>query len=280
MRILLLVDQLDDWSGHNRAKAIKKFMLEHNIEIRAGLNNPSSIDDQEQFDLVHFTFSYGLTDYYDFILKNKNRVVITVINERSLLNGHGVDVAKFEYLLRTCPWVTSVGRKIAEMVGCTYIRNGIDLDKFDTFRKPVVGYSGTDRKNKNVELIIEACAILDLNFRSALYHRDSPEQYLPHEKMKEFYNGLDVFVHASATEGFNNTIIEALACNVPVIMTKEGCWHEFEGYADFIEPNVGSITNALKKYAGRRLILDRFLWNDIVPIYKDIYERASKCAKT
>jgi glycosyltransferase involved in cell wall biosynthesis len=94
--------------------------------------------------------------------------------------------------------------------------------------------------------------------------------------MVDFYMGLDVYAHASLTEAFNNTIIEALSCNVPVIMTKTGAWRKFKGYVTFVEPTYQGLYRALKKYAGRRLVMGRFIWPLIVPRYKAIYERIHK----
>lgn len=274
MNILILPDQLDGWSCHNRSKAIQKFIPEHRFEIIGGLNNPGCLDNHSWYDLIHFNFSYNLDSHYDFIMKNRDRVIITVVNERSLLAGHGVDQARFEQLLRNSPFVTSVSKKIADMVGARYIPNGIDEDLFPAPRTVVVGYSGTNRENKNYAIVEEACRQLGVEFRTTLYHRDSPKNYVSHDLMAEFYRGLNVYVHASATEGFNNTIIEALSCNVPVLMTRQGCWHEFEGYVEFIEPTVSSIKDGLSKFTGRRLIESRFLWKNIIPQYKAIYEEA------
>lgn len=277
MNILMLTDKLDNWAIHNRAKAFQKFMPEHSFVIRAGLNNPSCLADQQNFDLIHFNFSYGLTQYANFILDNKHRCVITVVNERSLLVGFGVAQGIFEKILKACPHVTSVNKKMADMVGAKYIPNGIDEDKFDVWKNPVVGYSGTNRDNKNVGVIIAACRDLGVELRTAFYNDMNPT--MPHERMKEFYMSIDVYVHASITEGFNNTIIEALSCNVPVLMTRQGCWHEFEGWVDFIDPTVDSVKKGLQKFLGRRLICEKFLWKNIFPKYRQVYAEAFKCTR-
>lgn len=280
MKILILPDLINNWSAHNRAKAIQKFIPEHEFTIRQGLGDDSCLSGHMDFDLIHFNFTYGITDFFDFIMLNKHRVVITVINERSLLAGYGVDVDKLTRLLVECPWVTSVSKKIAARInllrsdepGVRYIPNGIDEDIFSRFKRPVVGYAGTDKPNKNASVIIKACEELGLIYRQALYNNGAPG--LSHSQMQDFYTALDVYVHASVTEGFNNTVLEALACNIPVLMTRQGCWHEFEGYVEFIEPTVESVKAALLKYAGRRLVLDKFTWPKIMPQYKKIYEEA------
>ena len=277
MKILILVDMLNDWALHNRAKAIQKFLPEHEIKIMRALGEEEWLGWHDSFDLIHFNFSYGLTDYWSFIMHNLDRCIVTVVNERSLLEGHGVDIPVFERILRTCPNVTSVSKRIAEIIpGIRYIPNGVDEDLFRRFRRPVVGFAGvTDTANKNVELIEQVCAKMKLELRTTGYVRDEKGcGQIPHERMQDFYSDLDVYIHASLTEGFNNTVIEALACNVPVLMTRQGCWQEFEGWVDFFEPTFEGLYQKLRKFQGRDLIQDKFLWKNIIPKYKEVYDAA------
>lgn len=273
MKVLILCDLINNWALHNRAKAIKKFMPDVEFEIRAGLANDEALIGYEQFDIIHFNFSYGLTKHASFILKNKHRCLLTIVNERSYLIGHGVEPDSYKQLMHECPFKTSVGPKMAEMLNAVYIPNGIDEDIFPVkyARTPVVGFSGTDRESKNMIAIVEACKDLGLTLRTANYNNNNPT--LPHSRMAEFYRTLDVYVHASKTEGFNNTIIEALACNVPVLMTKEGAWNDFVGYVEFIEPTVEGVVSGLRRFAGRKLIEEKYLWKNIVPEYRKMYEK-------
>jgi len=277
MKILILVDLLNNWALHNRAKAIKKYMPEHQVDIAQALNDDTWMNRAASYDVIHFNFSYGLDQYFGIINDSlKNRCVITVVNERSLLASHGVDSIKFGELLKACPFVTSVSQKITRMFPghVKYIPNGIDPDFFPHGRTPTVGFAGvTDTPNKNVSAIQEACDTLGLKFISATYNRGDQKHHTHAlENMHQFYEKLDVYVHASLTEGFNNTVIEALACNVPVLMTKEGCWEEFIGWVDFVEPTTQSITMALRKFFGRKLIDSKFTWPHIISQYKEIYE--------
>jgi len=74
----------------------------------------------------------------------------------------------------------------------------------------------------------QACSELDRYSRPAFYD----DKQLPHDKMRDYHRSLDVYVHVSFTEGVNNTVIEALACNIPVIMTRQGVWMELDGYVE------------------------------------------------
>ncbi len=275
MKILILVDLLNDWALHNRAKAIQKHMPEFEFEIRAALGEGDTIGDHESFDIIHFNFTWGLTDYTKFILNNLNKCVLTIVNERSLLVGTGVDPEQLNLIFSKAKYMTSVNQLMSEMTGATYIPNGIDNDIFKECRSPIVGYSGTGRINKGVHLVEKACDELGLVFRGALYRykNDGRAPDFKHDQMNDFYKTIDLFVHASETEGFSNTVLEALACNVPVLMTKQGAWKEFEGWVDFIEPTIEGIKDGLRKYTGRRLVNEKFLWSNIMPLYKAMYER-------
>ena len=96
---------------------------------------------------------------------------------------------------------------------------GVDLDLFkpdldlrpDTF---TIGWSGdTTKPVKNAHLIDH----VGYNYKIA-----SKEKYIPHDKMPEFYNGLDVYVSFSSSEGWGRGIIEAMACGLPVVCSNAG----------------------------------------------------------
>jgi len=45
---------------------------------------------------------------------------------------------------------------------------------------------------------------------------------LPRSKMADFYNSVNAYVHVSSTEGAPTTVLEAMACGLPVISTRVG----------------------------------------------------------
>src|SRR5262245_55768775 len=99
MKILILSDLINNWAIHNRAKAIKKFLPQHEITIMQGLANKAWVNGNEHYDVIHFNFSYGLTLHHKFIMTNRNRCLITIVNERSYLIGHGVDPVQFKTIV-------------------------------------------------------------------------------------------------------------------------------------------------------------------------------------
>lgn len=105
-----------------------------------------------------------------------------------------------------------------------YIPNGVNIGAF--FPKPksnefIVGWAGNDRpdraKVKRIEELRRIChkqgiALLEQG-RSSMVN---------HDQMPSFYQKLDLYVNLSTTEGSNNCILEAAACEVPVLGTKVG----------------------------------------------------------
>ena len=58
---------------------------------------------------------------------------------------------------------------------------------------------------------------------------DRDEGYIPHDKMPDYYNSIDLYVCASKVEGTPNPILESMACGIPVISTDVGIVKEALG---------------------------------------------------
>lgn len=59
------------------------------------------------------------------------------------------------------------------------------------------------------------------------YKIASKENYIPHDKMPEFYSSISVYTHFSSHEGGNRTILEACSCGIPVISTDAGAVNQY-----------------------------------------------------
>lgn len=112
------------------------------------------------------------------------------------------------------------------------IPNGLDIDRWkpamESAPRPfTVGFAGnvaTDKqmKYKGYDLIEAACASTGAILRSALYGA----QQIPHNSMPEkFYHQIDCIIHPTLGEGCSNTLMEACACGVPIIMTRQAGYH-------------------------------------------------------
>jgi hypothetical protein len=118
---------------------------------------------------------------------------------------------------------------------------------------PVVGFVGnvaTHAKQvyKGFHISKDACRQLAFEFKEALYGA----RQIPHgEMMPRFYHQIDVLLHPTAGEGSSNTLMEALACGVPVVTTRTAGFHgemmEHDVNVLFCERTVESIVEQLRR---------------------------------
>lgn len=110
------------------------------------------------------------------------------------------------------------------------IPNGLNLDEWAPTPAPEkfkVGFCGNISRPEYAEykgynLLASACERGGYSLKSALYGTDQ----IPYNRMREdFYGQISVLVQPTDGEGCSNTIMEALACGVPVITTREAGYH-------------------------------------------------------
>lgn len=136
-----------------------------------------------------------------------------------------------------------------------YTPNGVDTDSFRPMQelgrasKLRVGCSGTKKRDwkEGITEFVEPLAELPF----VELHIATPEdgRYVPHEKMPQFLNNTDVYVCASASEGFPLKVLEASACGRPVVTTRVGGCEELiidgeNGF--FVDRDVDAIAEKLR----------------------------------
>jgi glycosyltransferase involved in cell wall biosynthesis len=86
--------------------------------------------------------------------------------------------------------------------------------------RPVVGWCGNSANDgKGLSLIREACKGLDVELRTLDVLGGTN---IPHAAMPAWYQGLDLYICFSDSEGTPNPVLEAAACGVPVLSTDVG----------------------------------------------------------
>lgn len=107
-----------------------------------------------------------------------------------------------------------------------------------------------------------------------------------HDEIVKYLQNSDIFVLPSLNEGMSNSILEAMACGLPIITTDTGGSKELIDGNGFIikKSSIASIRNALSKYSeSKKLNLDhgeisrqialKFSWVNVARNYKKIYDQ-------
>ncbi len=220
-----------------------------------------------------YNIAPDLIDFFDVILL-QNVDTLKLIDDNDSDNFKKVitrmgdiatDKSKHGEQLKKVGAVVSTNKelhKVAESYNknAYMIPNGIDLDLFKPLpvnpyakSKPfTIGFAGNihgagqDYKGWNIYSSV-------LN---SLYYCDHVEalfnhNQISHDKMPErFYHKLDCIILPSKGEGCSNVTMEALACGVPVLITKVGFHGEFLKHGQnclFIERTEQSIIDAVNK---------------------------------
>ena len=117
---------------------------------------------------------------------------------------------------------------------------------------------------------------------------------IPHENVGEYYNKSDIFALPSFNEGMSNTMLEALACGLPLIATNTGGAEELvkdgvngfivkmsdaEDLAEKIEKFL--INKELEEKMGKesRLLAEKMSWSAVAKKYADLYAEIEKPVK-
>ncbi|MBU0672796.1 MAG: glycosyltransferase family 4 protein [Candidatus Margulisbacteria bacterium] len=111
------------------------------------------------------------------------------------------------------------------------------LDKYD-IKQPYILTVGVISPRKNINRLIQACGIVQQKRPVSLViagpegwgHKETIEQAhragavvtgaLPVEELRALYNGASVFAYPSVYEGFGIPILEAMACQTPVVASE------------------------------------------------------------
>lgn len=153
-------------------------------------------------------------------LAKKSLVRCGVPEEKIFVNQVGVDLTSF----RPGKKKDDVFRII--QVGSVCLGKGVLtlLDAFAKLKRPgaVLWIVGDGQKNSGFRSIVDKLTTPGVAFKSPV----------PQANLREFYNQSSVFVLASVADGFAMVVLQAMACELPVIIT------ENVGASELIEDGV------------------------------------------
>lgn len=189
------------------------------------------------------------------------------------------------------------------------IYNGVDLNDFpgkkNYLGKRILCVSRL-LERKGIKYLIEA--MVDVNAELVIVGSGKQEDELknmvktfgvnkkivfvgvvPHEKIKKYYNSSDLFVLPSLNEGMSNTVLEAMASALPIIITDTGGAKELVNGNGIVIPqkNPKAISKAINNYLNNPKLLEKhgkasgkiaetLSWGKVAIQYLDLYNATSK----
>ncbi|MBI3342379.1 glycosyltransferase family 4 protein [Candidatus Curtissbacteria bacterium] len=244
------------------------------------------------------------------------KVFSKLLKYKMLVSGHagiGTDDA-WNLLWRPDVFVAlttaqaSWAKRLTHEVKLEKIPNGVDLHRFNPkikpesipLPKPIVVCASALVPYKKVDLTIRAVAkagnlsLLILGDGELKGSIDSlgkrllGKRYLrltvPYSKISGYYKGADVFTLASQTEAFGISYVEAMACNLPVVTTKDTSRAEIVGEAGILvsTTNLNRYSKALK-FAVKKDFKNKpyaqslkFSWNNVGDAYENLINSLSQ----
>lgn len=173
----------------------------------------------------------------------------------------------FEYFnIRNSDKVLSINEYLPQEIKRKYdvqsevIKLGIDTTKFRPLKTKlknkiprIISVTSKNVKRKNLKLLIEICSQMNVELRlTNSPYKDLPNNiidlgYLSDSNLISELQQADLFVLPSLQEGFGIATLEALACNIPVVVTKTGMYGEIIKYkaGEVVENSYSSLKQGI-----------------------------------
>lgn len=287
--ILLLVDQ-KDWAYDNSAKQIAKLLDQHyRFDIKYVAKTPHI--DKKKYDLI-YVFFWG-ENYHNKFHFNRDMVIKEVSSYRwqdKNLYGPCTPEEFTNKFLKDAATITSTSKRMKKLVSSYHKRvfftpNGFDPSLF-FYKYPrngpmKIGWAGNinDEVKGYYDVLQPAC--------NGFFNLETASGNIPHKKMNDFYNSIDVIAITSRHEGQPLTLMEAMAAGCFPVCTDVGIVSEliedkengliiknrtpdtFRKAFKWCEENLDFIRNIGKLNAQ---IIERRRWDIIVQNFKDVFD--------
>lgn len=237
MTTILSVEHSRRWSWTYVLSEIKE-LLPHYKFIRI-LWQPGSMVSPDLVEHFDITMTQNLDGIKSVNKENRAKVISRIggfyVDKHNPLNRFDTELSQVAAIIATNEELFDVGKRVND--NTFLIQNGIDLREFkprperqqpydNGAGKPfIVGFAGNIRgigmAYKGWKLYVGATQRLypRVKTNNLLFGHNQ----IPHDQMPaEFYHKIDCLILPSVGEGCSNTIMEALACGVPVLLTKVG----------------------------------------------------------
>lgn len=290
MKVLIIVD-VYGWAFHFVAQGIQKYSKHECIIKRWNEVGP----EDSQFDCL-----FCLNDSVWFAMGEKLQKFVENIPKKCV-GIRGEQMPSDRVLIG---WtIGAVNQRIYDKLirekdalpvkGIYLTRNGVDIEIFKPMERPdyrfVVGWAGNPTQSlKRFHLLYQLHYPMKVtaNWGRQFFVKDRSR-----DEMVKFYSEIDVFLNVSSHEGMPQSILEAAATKLPIIVTNTG------GMAEFVHPDwvvpvepessvvaaINQKLNLLKndiklrrrvgKQNYEKLLLD-WTWTTVVKEYDTMFEGA------
>lgn len=236
---ILLITDVEGWAWWIKSRYLIRYLSdEFDFDIYNYLEDGKTAGINNRFYDIYFTFGYSYITKINNVEKKKRVTGVTahrnpeMIRKRMRLAGHihANSVLLYNELV-----------DMGFSDNLYYVPNGVDEELFNIKKyiprernKIVVGHVGklSPRKGQK-DFIIPAIERADADSR---LHLNDYTNRLPHDKMPDLYQDMDVFIVSSDEDGTPNPALEAAACGRPIISNRIGNMPEFikDGYNGFL----------------------------------------------
>lgn len=240
-----------------------------------------------------FAFFYAKFMIWLALKKSEKVITVSENTKKDILERYKIDPDKIEVIYNAA----GEEFKKKEKVDIEYLYEKYSIPK----NKKVIMYVGNLKPHKNLERLLQAFAKMDnknvvlilvgkafkryselesmeekLEISSKVIHTGMVEQ----KELVDLYNLADLFVFPSLYEGFGIPVLEALACDTPVVCSNTSSLPEVGGnVVDYFDPlNIEDIKDKIEKNLVQKNKIDykshlkKFSWEKNIEKTKEIYE--------